>query len=242
MRYIIFSDLHSNLEALDEFIKITATVDHDKLVCLGDMVGYGADPNPCLDWIRDNVDIVLAGNHDYAALNKTDTTYFNPYAYQSCLWTRNQLTAENKAYLETLPAEKEEDGIYWAHSSPFEPLEWHYVRSLEDGERNFSCFNNKLCFIGHSHLPLIHEKSPDAEVCSYMAPELDLEVGYRYLVNVGSLGQPRDGDPNPCFVIYDSEIERVEYHRFPYDFAPTQRKILENNLPQPLAERLGVGL
>ncbi|MEE9259406.1 MAG: metallophosphoesterase family protein [Nitrospinaceae bacterium] len=241
MKYIIFSDVHSNLESLNAFSRIAETIDHDKKVCLGDSVGYGADPNPCVEWIRDHADLVLAGNHDYAALELTDTTYFNSYAFESCLWTQEELTEENKRFLASLPVEKEEDGVYWVHSSPFEPREWHYVRSLSDGEENFACFDQPLCFLGHSHLPLIIEKNPEGEICCYMAQKMELEDGYRYIINVGSLGQPRDGDPNPCFVIYDSEAKIVEFRRFSYDFSLTQQKILENDLPEPLALRLSYG-
>ena len=241
MRYIIFSDLHSNLEALESFIRCIGDIDHDKIVCLGDMVGYMADPNPCVDWIRENCDITLAGNHDYAVVKKTNIEYFNSYAFHACVWTRGELTDKNKKFLVSLQVDKVEDGVHWTHASPFEPLEWHYVRTLKDGKLNFPSFETQLCFLGHSHIPLVIERNGDDEICSYIAPKFELEDDCRYLVNVGSLGQPRDGNPEPSFVVYDSGAKTIEFCRFSYDYGPTQEKILKNNLPSPLADRLSLG-
>ncbi|SVC29599.1 uncharacterized protein METZ01_LOCUS282453, partial [marine metagenome] len=164
MRYIIFSDVHSNLEAVKAFCQVIESIDHDKKVCLGDIVGYNADPNIVVEWIRDEIDLVLAGNHDYAVLEKTDTSYFNPAAYQACAWTRSALKNNNKEFLSTLPVKKEEDGIYWVHSSPFEPAEWHYVSTECSAEKNFDYFEQTFCFLGHSHLPVIFEKNKNNEI------------------------------------------------------------------------------
>jgi diadenosine tetraphosphatase ApaH/serine/threonine PP2A family protein phosphatase len=243
MKYLIFSDLHSNLEALQAFSKIIETLDHDKKVFLGDLVGYGADPNACVEWVRDNSDIILSGNHDYAALGKTELTYFNPYAYEACLWTRKALTPENKDFLKNLPCEIVEDGIHWVHSSPFEPEEWHYVVSGADGKINFDHFSTPLCFLGHSHRPVIIEQGPDGIIQDCVSPTImDLRPDCRYIINVGSLGQPRDGNPKPAFVIYDSTAGTLQYQRFDYDFAATQKKILDNGLPSFLADRLESGV
>ena len=127
MKFIIFPDVHSNFESLQSFCHVTESILHDKKVCLGDIVGYNADPNPVVEWIRDKTDFALAGNHDYSVLNKTDVSYLNPSAYQASLLTRRNLTNSNKGFLNTLPINKEEDGIYWVHSSPFEPKKWHYT-------------------------------------------------------------------------------------------------------------------
>jgi len=243
MRYLIFSDLHSNLEALKSFSKITKTIDHDKKVFLGDLVGYGADPNACVDWVRKKTDIILGGNHDYAVLGKTELTTFNPDAYQACLWTRQELTPKNKDFLRGLPCEIVEDGIHWVHSSPFEPERWHYVVSRADGKINFDHFSAQVCFLGHSHRPVIIEKGPDGAIRDCASPTTwELKPNCRTIVNVGSLGQPRDGNPKPAFVIYDSTAGTIEYRRYEYDFATTQRKILDNGLPSHLAGRLSVGM
>jgi diadenosine tetraphosphatase ApaH/serine/threonine PP2A family protein phosphatase len=243
MRYLIFSDLHSNLESLQSFSQIIETLDHDKKVFLGDLVGYGADPNACVDWVREEADIILGGNHDYAVVGKTELTYFNSEAYQACLWTRKELTQQNKDFLKGLPCEIVEDDIHWVHSSPFEPEQWHYVVSGKDGKINFDHFSTQLCFLGHSHRPVIIEQGPDGAIADCGSPEKwDLRPDHRYIINVGSLGQPRDGNPKPAFVIYDSTKRTIEYRRYEYDFAVTQRKIIASGLPSFLAERLSVGM
>jgi predicted phosphodiesterase len=241
MRYIVFSDLHSNLEALKQFQKEIESISYDKLICLGDIVGYGADPNPCVEWVRSHADLIIAGNHDWGAVEKTDTSYFNPYAYDSCLWTRDQLTEENKNFLKSLPLDHEEDGVYWVHSSPFEPEAWHYVISKEEGKRYFRNFEAPICFVGHSHIPVILEQMNDGEVNDYVSDIWDIEPGKRYIFNDGSLGQPRDGNPEPSFMIYDSEDKTVKVQRFKYDLRVTQDKILESGLFRYLAERLAKG-
>lgn len=241
MKYIIFSDVHGNLEAIESFCRVIESIGHDKKVCLGDNVGYNADPNFAVEWIREEVDLVLAGNHDYAVLKKTDTRYFNPIAYQACVWTRNVLTKTNKEYLDTLSVAKDEDDIYWVHSSPFEPTEWHYVTERLGAEENFDSFKQTLCFIGHSHLPGILEKNESGEIRSCVASRMELSPKSRYIINVGSLGQPRDGNPEPTFVFYDSASHVVEFHRFPYDLSSTQEKIRACGLPSHLADRLENG-
>jgi diadenosine tetraphosphatase ApaH/serine/threonine PP2A family protein phosphatase len=241
MRYIIFSDLHSNLEALDQFEKEIETIAHDKLVCLGDIVGYGADPNPCVEWVMRNVDFTVAGNHDWAAVNKTSTTYFTLNAYASCQWTREKLTEENKKFLCSLSLVHEEGGVYWVHASPYEPKAWHYVTSKSGGERNFKSFDTPICFVGHSHKPVILEQTPDGEVKDYVSDTWNIKLENRYIFNVGSLGQPRDGNPDAAFIAYDSEERIVQIHRFEYDLNSAQDKIRENGLPSDLAERLAQG-
>ncbi|MDH5762429.1 MAG: metallophosphatase family protein [Nitrospinota bacterium] len=246
MVYLIFSDLHSNLESLEKFIEVSKHIPHDQKVCLGDIVGYNTNPNECVDWVRDHVDIVLAGNHDYAVAGKTDTSYFNPYAMEACLWTRENLTEENIEYLGSLPIRKEQNGILWVHSSPFEPDQWHYVNNQYDGEENFPYFETEWCFLGHSHKPVILEKKPDGLVEAVYGGavhhwEHKLAEECRYIINVGSLGQPRDGIPSPCFVVFDSKGPSVEFRRFDYDIVKTQEKIHSNKLPSFLAERLAAG-
>lgn len=242
MRFIIFSDVHSNLEALQSFCRATESVLHDKKVCLGDIVGYNADPNPVAEWIRDGTDFALAGNHDYCVLNQTDASYLNPAAYQACAWTRRNLTQSNKNFLDTLPIEKEEYGIYWVHSSPFEPKKWHYVSTIKIAEKNFYYFEQAICFIGHSHLPGIFEKKKNNKVYSHDTSKLELDPDSRYIINVGSLGQPRDGNPDPVFVFYDSVSHIVEFCRFSYDLLSTQQKIRACGLPSSLADRLKNGV
>ncbi len=241
MIYLIISDVHCNWESLQRFIQLSESIEHDKKVCLGDIVGYNADPNPCVEWIRDHVDIVLAGNHDYGVLNKTDISYFNSYARTACLWSREALTEENIEYLNSLSNAREQDGGTWVHSSPFEPDEWHYVNNQYDGEENFPHFTTQCCFLGHSHKPVILERRPEGEVEAIYDSKYTLKPECRYIINVGSLGQPRDGNPDPAFAIFDSAVQTVEIRRFSYNIALTQEKIKSQGLPSILAERLEVG-
>jgi len=239
MRYIIFSDVHSNLEALNQFQKEIAAVAYDKLVCLGDIVGYGADPNACVEWVSENADFTVAGNHDWAAVEKTDTAYFNSYAYESCLWTREKLTEENKNFLRSLPLDHEEGGVYWVHASPFEPEAWHYVTSKN--KRYFRHFEEPICFVGHSHKPIILEQTADGELSDFIAELCHIVPTSRYIFNGGSLGQPRDGNPDPAFMIYDSAEKTVETRRYKYDLNLAQDKIRMSGLSPYLAERLALG-
>ena len=241
MRYIVFSDLHSNLEALNQFEKEISSIPHDRLVCLGDIVGYGADPNFCIDWVRNNVDFTLAGNHDLAVVKKTDIAYFNDYAIEACKWTQKILTAENRAFLESLPMDREENGVYWVHASPYQPARWHYIASKKDAEKHFWSFDAPVCFVGHSHKPIILEQKAEGEINDYVADLWDIKPENRYIFNDGSLGQPRDGSTKPMYILYDSDKGTVEFKRFDYDFTQTQSKIIENGLPAYLADRLSRG-
>lgn len=242
MIYVVFSDVHANLEALQAFFETADTIAHDKKVCLGDIVGYGADPNPCVELIRDRADLILAGNHDYAAVDETDASYFNSQAYKACMWTRDELTGDNKAFLRSLPVWKVEGEIFWAHSSPFQPLEWHYLFSADDSAKNFDYFDASVCFIGHTHKPVILQKDPAGRLETCSGPFWKLRSGNRYIINAGSIGQPRDGNPDPSFGIYDTEGMTIEFRRFSYDRSTARKKILENGLPPALAERLNLGL
>ncbi len=241
MIYLIFSDVHSNLESLNKFIEISTEIPHDKKVCLGDMVGYNANPNECLDWIRQNVDIVLAGNHDYGAVGMIDISEFNPFAQEACLWSKEQLTDANRMFLRSLPIVKEEDGILWAHSSPFEPDEWHYINNKYDAQNNFPHFKNSICFVGHSHKLGVYELELNGWVEGIYQFDYELKLGCRYIVNVGSLGQPRDGIPKPSFVIFNSSTLKLEIIRYEYNFNATQSKVISEGLPSYLAERLAMG-
>ena len=241
MKFIIFSDIHSNLEAIKSFSVKIDGFPHDKKVCLGDIVGYGADPNPCVEWVRERADFTIAGNHDWGAIEKTGIAYFNSYARESCLWTRKQLTEENINFLKSLPLDHEEAGVYWVHASPFEPEAWHYVTSKTGAERHFKNFQVPICFVGHSHKPILLEQKPNGEVSDHDAVSLEIKPENRYIFNDGSLGQPRDGNPDPSFMIYDSEDKTVKVQRFKYDLSSTQSRIRDNDLPYYLAERLAQG-
>ena len=241
MRYIIFSDIHSNLEALTQFEKEIASIEHDRLVCLGDIVGYGADPNPCINWIRKHADIVIAGNHDFAVVEKTDISYFNEYAIATCKWTQNKLTPENRRFLESLPMDKKAEEIYWVHASPYQPNRWHYIINKRNAEKHSNSFDVPISFVGHSHIPIVLEQHPKGLINSYFADVCNVELENRYIFNDGSLGQPRDGNTKSTYIFYDSDKRKVEFKRFDYDFLSTQKKIIKNGLPNYLADRLSYG-
>ncbi|MFQ5481519.1 MAG: metallophosphoesterase family protein [Nitrospinaceae bacterium] len=241
MRYLIISDLHSNLEALERFVEVAENLQYDRLVCLGDLVGYGANPNEVVTWVRRHADLVLAGNHDYAVVEKTDITYFNDYARRACIWTRQVLTPDHHHFLGSLPLTHVEDDILWTHASPWEPEAWHYVLSRYDGVDNFPHFGESRCFIGHTHRPLVLMEDALKHVQLLTETSLRLEPEHRYLLNVGSLGQPRDGNPHPAFALFDSAAGTFEVRRFSYAVERAQEKILENGLPPFLASRLEHG-
>lgn len=241
MVYLIFSDVHSNLEALQAFFEIAQKTSHDRLVCLGDIVGYGADPNPVLDLIREKVDIILVGNHDHAVCGKISASYFNPHAYNAIIWTKKVLNEENHEFLRSLPIYLESEGIIWAHSSPFEPEQWHYLNSYEDAKENFRVLKAEICFMGHTHKPLVFEEVSKDDIKLHKEPTIKLNPKNKYLINVGSLGQPRDGNPEPCYTRFDSVTGELNFFRFSYHLEETQHKILKNGLSSFFAERLSKG-
>ena len=241
MKFGVFSDVHGNLEALLSVLKCLKAERVDRRVCLGDLVGYGPDPGACVDLVREHADMVLAGNHDHAALGLTDLSHFNPYARFALLWTQSQLTAEVVSFLSGLHVANSWEGLCFAHSSPCEPLMWHYMISSEDAQANFRCFAEPICFVGHSHSPVFFvEESPVRVVC-VQTTRFAIEKGKRYLINVGSVGQPRDGDPRAAYLIYDVSAGTVELKRVPYDIAVTQEKMARAGLPRFLIERLAIG-
>ncbi|MEW6213656.1 MAG: metallophosphoesterase family protein [Nitrospirota bacterium] len=240
MRYAVLSDVHSNLEALKAVLKDVGQRKIENIVFLGDAVGYGPNPNKCIELLVDRCKILLAGNHDWGVLGLTDIAYFNEYAREAIEWTRGVLTEENRKILKSFPVKKEirNGSIFLVHSTPKEPEEWHYLLTLWDAEINFHYFDNKFCFLGHSHQPFIIERLSSGELvtCKEAAR---IGKSARYIINAGSVGQPRDGDPRACYVIIDDE--KIEIIKVPYDIETVQKKMRKEGLPFPLIERLSVG-
>jgi len=243
LRYAIISDAHSNWDALHKVLQDLEREGVEKTIFLGDMVGYGPDPNSVVEELLAKADINLAGNHDWAALGWTDITYFNPYAKIAILWTRKVLTDSNRKNLTHLKlmVKDNEESLLFVHSTPREPEKWHYIFTLEDAEENFSTFAEKICFIGHSHYPSFIEKNERGQLAVKPSPLLKLEPGCQYIINVGSIGQPRDGDPRACYTIYDSSLGSVQWKRIPYDVVKTQAKMRALGLPPYLIDRLALG-
>ena len=243
-KYFIFSDIHGNYEALksvmseyDEELKMGPCVP----ICLGDVVGYGPNPRECIQELRRRNIASLAGNHDYAAIGRMDISFFNPYAKDAVLWTKDILQPEDVEFLSSLPLRREFDEMTLVHATPCEPEQWNYLFTLYDAQHNFSCFNTRVCFVGHSHAPIFIIKKQTDECWVHPHPILCLRDGWRYIVNVGSVGQPRDGNPAASFAIYDESTQTVEIKRKEYDVITTQKKMRDNKLPTYLIERLEMG-
>lgn len=233
MRIAIISDVHSNLEALTSALEAIDTHHVDDIVCLGDIVGYGSNPNECLDLVRSRCSLILQGNHDAAAVDLSVANQFTLNAQLSAIWTFGVLLPENKEFLRSLPQMKPRGDIMFSHASPFEPEEWNYVISEFDTREAFQAFTEKICFIGHSHIPVIFsERSKVASIS---------RTG-RFIVNVGSIGQPRDANPNLSFGIFDTELWSYQNVRVQYNVDAAAEKIRKAGLPRALADRLHQGM
>ncbi|MFQ5864799.1 MAG: metallophosphoesterase family protein [bacterium] len=241
MRYAIISDIHGNLEALQKVLTQIDNEKIDQILCLGDVVGYGPNPNECVDIVRKKSKITLAGNHDYAPLGKLDISYFNPWARSAINWTADELTQSSIDFLLNLPLKIEIDSFTIVHSTPHNPEEWNYIITIGDAIRNFPEFESQVCFVGHSHVPLIIAEDDKGEYQVINENPLKLKRNNRYIINVGSVGQPRDLNPRAAFAIFDTKEATYELFRVEYDMTETQRKIRDSGLPEFLADRLEKG-
>lgn len=239
MRYVIISDIHGNLEALQATLDASEHLEPYQLMCLGDIVGYGADPTACLDAIGERANLILAGNHDLAVAGIIGFNDFNDIARKSIEWTREVLDEEDRELLSTLPLQYIDGDYCFTHASPIDPIEFNYVRTMEDVTKVFDHSGQKFCIVGHTHLPVLvrlDDKSGKMEVIR--EPKIQIDDHSRYFVNVGSIGQPRDNNPDACMVVLDEEAATLEFLRVPYDIAASQEKIISQGLPAFLAERL----
>lgn len=241
MKYAFFSDVHANLEALKVVEKDFQKEGLDKVFFLGDAVGYGPDPNECISIIDQLTDIKLMGNHDYAALGLIETNLFNEYAQKAMDWTKSVLSEKSVRILSGFTMDYRFDESYLVHSTPKEPQEWNYIFDLDDAEENFGFFDRQMCIIGHSHFPVIIKKFDEKHCFLHQESWTRIENGFKYIINIGSVGQPRDGSNQACYLIYDTEKKRVTLKRLPYDFKKTQAKMDKRGLPKFLVERLAVG-
>ena len=211
------------------------------MACLGDLVGYGPDPRFCLSLIRERTDAVVAGNHDYAVVGLTSLLFFNPYARAAAEWTAGTLTKDDRAWLKALPLTSTVGPATLVHASPHHPEDWDYLFSAEDGAVAFEHVSTPLCFLGHSHVPgvWIHDGT---RVSYHRGPSrIEIDSTCRYLINVGSVGQPRDRDPRAAYVLWDEAEGWVEWIRISYPIPVTQQKIVRAGLPSFLADRLARG-
>jgi diadenosine tetraphosphatase ApaH/serine/threonine PP2A family protein phosphatase len=238
-RTLIISDIHGNKDALDAVIADAGGA--ERIWCLGDIVGYGAEPAACLTWVREHCEIVLSGNHDYAAFDPSVAADFNPNAALAAEWTRAQLSPEEIEYLRSLPSLVEVDGVTLAHASPADPI-WTYILSVVDARDAFDAFDDVLCFVGHTHVAACYMES---ETMIARVPVVNDDAflldGGRFIVNPGGVGQPRDRDPRAAYLWYDAEARTVIWKRVAYDIAAAQEKIRDAGLPERLAARLALG-
>jgi predicted phosphodiesterase len=232
MRLAVLSDIHSNLQGLQKSLEIVSQKNVDAVVCLGDLIGYGANPNECIELVRKTTEHILLGNHDEAAIELSKTEYFNPLARTAAEWTSKELTKEHVEFIQRLPFTLELDGSLFVHSSPYEPAEWHYILSPADAQFNFYYFTQPVCFLGHSHVPAIY--CDDGRSREFLP-------GKKFIINVGSVGQPRDNDWRLSLGIFDTEAGTYENIRSEYDVEEAAERIRNAGLPRPLADRLLVG-
>ena len=241
MLYGICSDIHSNATAFKAVLESMRDNGVERKVCLGDIVGYGVDTDECVDLVRENMDFCLIGNHDSVAVKNESSEGFNPYAKQAIEWTQKHLSKESVAYIRSLPYIHEENDICFVHASPLSPADWVYVTDLEDALNAFDHFSERYCFVGHTHSPVIIASRPMAIPKILDEYEYVIANTERLLVNVGSVGQPRDRDPRACWCLLDTETKCVRLIRVEYDIRETQNRMKKQGMPSFLIDRLSVG-
>ncbi len=240
MKYAIISDIHSNLEALRRVLEEIDKLGVDRIICLGDIVGYGANPNECVEIIRERKIESIMGNHDIVACGGKEPFDFNPVARDAVLWTRAALTAENRKFLHNLPEAREMDGFLIVHGAISDSD--LYVFSEYDAFSEFKLMKKwNICFFGHTHVRAYYIFLGD-DVCCLSDYEFKIEPEAKYLINPGSVGQPRDRDPRSSFLVYDSEEAIVSFIRQEYDIELAKKKIIKSGLDRRLADRLYLGI
>ncbi|NDJ51816.1 MAG: metallophosphoesterase family protein [Chloroflexi bacterium] len=258
MRYLIISDIHANLTAFETVLADAGQlgVDYDFVWCLGDVVGYGPDPNECVELLRTLPHLCLAGNHDWAALGRLDIRTFNADARKAVDWTRKTLTEENLGYLEALPITFVLEDFTLAHGSPREPV-WEYILDPLIASLNFPHFQTDFCLVGHTHTPIIFRVINDKGESEPVTPNYNertaignerhreivqlKEADTRQIINPGSIGQPRDSDPRAAYAMLDTELLTWEFRRIPYDIDAVQDRMRQADLPDRLVTRLSHG-
>ena len=239
MRIALFGDIHANLEALEAVLADAGKQGVNEYVCMGDIVGYNADPAACLEKVRAMDCPTIKGNHDEDASGDHSLDSMNPVAAAALEWTRSQLDPEQRQWLRRLRMVRQVSDFTVVHSTLDQPANWNYVTNRFDAMSNFSYQFTRICFHGHTHVPRVYVKTD--KVSEVPAEAIAIEESAKYFVNVGSVGQPRDGDWRACYAIYDTDTNIVTFRRVDYDIATTQGKILAAGLPEMLAERIAEG-
>ncbi len=241
MRVLVISDIHANLIAF-ETVLADAKGKWDRLWCLGDIVGYGPDPNDCVALLREQKHLSLSGNHDWAVLGRLDIFSFNADARSAISWSKNVLTEESRVYLEELPSKVVEGQFTLAHASPRHPV-WEYIMDQNTAAANFPYFETPYCLVGHTHAPVIFEELDEEEAAAKLpsyGQKLKLN-DCRLIINPGSVGQPRDSDPRAAYAILDTKKMTWEHYRVDYDIPAVQERMRKHGLPYRLVVRLEYG-
>jgi predicted phosphodiesterase len=238
-RIAILGDIHANIDALDTVLADARARGVTRYLCVGDVVGYNAAPRECIDRLLELHCLTVRGNHDHYTAHAENLEGFHPLAADVIHWTRTQLEEPHLAFLRGLQYVAQVDRFTLVHSTLDTPEMWGYVFDKFEAEANFNYQTRALCFFGHTHVPLAFEKT--ASVAFGMYQKIQVALGRKYFVNVGSVGQPRDGDPRAAYVLYDLNTNLIELHRLDYDIARAQARIREAQLPERLAARLDLG-
>ncbi|MDB6030565.1 MAG: Metallophosphoesterase [Verrucomicrobiales bacterium] len=239
MKYAVIADIHANLEALEVVLEDSRNQKCTHYCCVGDVVGYNANPKECLEIVRTMAMPCVKGNHDeYCSTNET-LEGFNPHAADAVNWTRQQLTEEDKQWLRDFKYIRLVASFSMVHATLDGPQRWGYVFDKLMAAASFTYQNTSVCFFGHTHVPLAFIR--DSQVRGGTYSKFKVEPGKKYFVNVGSVGQPRDGNPKAAYVVYDLDEGSIELRRLDYDIPKAQKKIIEAGLPQRLADRLAFG-
>jgi predicted phosphodiesterase len=241
MRIAFISDVHANLEALQAVTHDIENNNIERVFFLGDAVGYGPDPNKCIKKICDLCEIKLLGNHDFVALGLENPENFNLMAKQSIIWTRKTLNRKAIERMSDFEMEATFLDYYIVHATPDDPAEWDYMLTVDDATKQFGHFSQNFCFVGHSHLPVVFCHRPGGEVELQEPVSFLAEPDCRYIINVGSVGQPRDGNKNACYLIAETDNHSFEFRRPQYDLVKAQNKMRKAQLPEFLITRLASG-
>jgi predicted phosphodiesterase len=239
MRFAIFSDIHSNLEALEAVLQHSEERAATHYVCLGDVVGYNANPHECVQRVREMDCPIVKGNHDEQASLTESSRDFNELAEHAIEWTRANLNSDDKEWLRDLRMERQVRDFTIVHATLDTPAQWGYVFNNLDAAASFTYQHTSICFFGHTHVPTAFVREDGVRRLN--SEQLRIDPGRKYFINAGSTGQPRDGDWRAAYCIYDSDKNVVELHRVKYDLDSAQKKIIKAGLPRLLAERLAIG-
>ncbi|MFA6216347.1 MAG: metallophosphoesterase family protein [Candidatus Omnitrophota bacterium] len=241
MRYGIISDIHSNLEAFQAVLQALRLEHIDEYLCAGDIVGYAADPQACIDIVKDCVRITVAGNHDQASVELFSDFHFNPYAQKAISWTKKNISASGQDFLRSLKLTYQNKDLTLVHGSLACPGDFKYISDPGMLESSFDLMEGNICFLGHTHEAGIFIQDSAGKRAYQKTGSRRIEKGSKYIVNVGSIGQPRDSDARASYGIYDTDTRQVTLKRVDYDVHLARKKIIERGLPCFLGDRLLVG-